>query len=237
MELFVTGEGHSMIPLSTRRLRSGRSRRRGFTLVELIFSMGIIVILAMLLMGAVIHARKQARDATCKGNLSQLWKSVNLYANNHDDFLFVNTVIPLQISNTIYSAGVVTGFGYLYSNFLPDHRSLFCTNDPVRDPNWEYGLHNWQTATGEVRVSYGYRGRQGFTEDPAAPLTLGMIDREPGRLMACDFYGGPTAPPNQHHEFHTNVLRGNGKVEQVKEIPRIGHDLLTAQQALDILDR
>jgi len=199
--------------------------------------MAVIVILAMLLLGAVMLARSQARDATCKGNLTQLWKCINLYANSHRDLLFVNTAIPLQISNVIYTAKTITGFGFLYLNFLPDHRILFCPSDPIRDPQWEYGMENWLTDDGEVRVSYGYRGRQGFTDDPDANLSLATLDSNPTKVIMCDFYGGGTAPPGHHHESHINVTRCSGQVEAVKALPRIGHDLATSQAALDLLDK
>ena len=216
---------------------TGGKRRGAFTLLELLVAMGVIIILAMLLLGAMIRARSQARDANCKNNLSQLWKCINLYANNHRDLVFVNTVIPLQISNVIYKDKTISGLGFLYSNFLPDYRTLFCPSDPVRDPEWTYGLDNWLTEEGEVRVSYGYRGRQGFTLDPDANLNLGVLDKNPTKVLICDFYGGPTAPPKHHHEWHINVVRCSGAVEAIRELPRIGHDLATAQEALDLLDR
>ena len=62
-------------------------------------------------------------------------------------------------------------------------------------------------------------------------------DQNPGNVIICDFYGGETAPPKHHHENHINVVRCSGSVEAVKDLPRIGHDLATAQEALDILDR
>ena len=223
------------------QLTGGRGRmagcRRGFTLLELMVCMGIITLLALLLLGAVMRARHQARDVTCKSNLGQLWKAVNYYANASNDCLFVNTTSPLRISNTIYKQAQYSGWGHLYPKYLRDNRIFYCPGDPIRDIEWaDYGWRHWETEDGEVRCSYGYRGRQGLVADPAVALTLSEIERNPQKIVGCDFYLPFAAPARVHHPSHTNVLRCNGSVVQVNRAIGFGPDDEDFQAALDALD-
>lgn len=59
-------------------------RKRGFTLIELMFVISIIAILAAILFPVFARAREAARRATCASNLSQIGLALNLYAQNYD---------------------------------------------------------------------------------------------------------------------------------------------------------
>ncbi len=63
-----------------------RSRRGGFTLIEMLVVIAIIGVLIALLLPAVSAAREAARGATCKTNLRQFGIGFNVYADNHRDF-------------------------------------------------------------------------------------------------------------------------------------------------------
>ena len=217
---------------------AGHSLRRGFTLVELMVVMGIIALLAALLLGAVVTARSQARDTTCKTNLTQLWKAVNYYANASNDTLFVNHKTPLRISNVVWAGQRKTGWGLLYPNYLEDYRVFYCPADPIRDPEWDsYGWQHWQTEEGEVQVSYGWRGRQGLVDDASVALTLSEVERNPQKAIGCDYYQDYAPFTGAHHKHHINVLRCNGGVEQVRETPSFGPEEENDVAALATIDR
>lgn len=61
--------------------------RRGFTLVELLVAIGIIVILISLLVPSVALARRAARQAQCASNLRQWAIAVNMYAQANQGWL------------------------------------------------------------------------------------------------------------------------------------------------------
>ena len=65
------------------RARLPRGETRGFTLVELLVAVGIIIVLISLLMPALSRARDQARRVSCLSNLRTLTAAWLLYADNH----------------------------------------------------------------------------------------------------------------------------------------------------------
>jgi general secretion pathway protein G len=60
-------------------------RRKGFTLVELLVVVAIIVILAGILYPVFAAARRAAYNATCLSNLKQIGLAVQMYAQDYDE--------------------------------------------------------------------------------------------------------------------------------------------------------
>jgi prepilin-type N-terminal cleavage/methylation domain-containing protein len=60
-------------------------RRKGFTLVELLVVVAIIVILAAILYPVFAATRRAANNATCLSNLKQIGLGVQMYAQDYDE--------------------------------------------------------------------------------------------------------------------------------------------------------
>jgi prepilin-type N-terminal cleavage/methylation domain-containing protein/prepilin-type processing-associated H-X9-DG protein len=66
------------------------SRRRGFTLLELVVVVGIVAILLALLLPAMLLARVRVQRAACLSNLRQLGFAWSCYVSDNQDTLVVN---------------------------------------------------------------------------------------------------------------------------------------------------
>lgn len=71
-----------MSHVHTPKLRSSRPTRRGFTLVELLVVMGIIIVLASITLPVVSAMRKRVRENACQNNLRQIFQATILVTND-----------------------------------------------------------------------------------------------------------------------------------------------------------
>ena len=65
--------------------------RKGFTMVELLVVIGILIVLAALLVSVIGKATAAARSAQCASNLKQVGAAINMYAIDNN-----NKLPPLQ---------------------------------------------------------------------------------------------------------------------------------------------
>jgi len=70
-----------------------RQRSSGFTMIEMLIVIAILAILVSLLLGAVVHLRRNARTTACANNLYQIGRAVAQYQANRQATPSLGTVL------------------------------------------------------------------------------------------------------------------------------------------------
>jgi prepilin-type N-terminal cleavage/methylation domain-containing protein len=142
-----------------------RSRPSGFSLVEMLVVLGIIVIVTALLLPAAMRSRKSARAVVCISNLRQLGQFYYLYADANRDLipLGISTLVPVPAWWTAWNqylwlqGGPSAACGpFLRREMVgPGSAKIFhCPNEAVESCRWEAQQQKYERAA---------RGDKGIT--------------------------------------------------------------------------
>lgn len=153
--------------------------KKGFTLVELLVVIGIIIVLAAILLPVLARARAGARRATCASNLRQIGLGFAMYISDHDE-VFPNTGDHMLWMGRRWRWPLQPYLGYsaqrdpvdpanpnLSANAGP--HVLVCPSDTTAPLAWD-------------STSYGYSAA--FYHTPA----------QVNAMRTTDLYGAPTVP-------------------------------------------
>jgi len=101
---------------------NSRADRRGFTLVEMLVVIGIIVVLVAILFPVFASVREQARQTQCISNLHQLGIALKSYRTDHGRYPFA----PYYDTDIGKYQG---GFSALFPDYVDDRSVFICPND------------------------------------------------------------------------------------------------------------
>jgi competence protein ComGC len=194
--------------------------RRGFTLVDVLVSLGVVVLLIGIMLPGLGKVQEVSRQIVCRSNLRQVGFGLALYADSSKDQLPSSVFIDLgqQKDNEVeYSPeDMMTlrlprnlsrrtntswdGLGLLYEQeMLPSQEVFYC---PSHHGNYEFSdvAETWRPPVGEIVGNYHYRGK-----GPNGSTRLSFI--EPSRsAIAAD---GLRTILDYNHKVGLNVLRAD----------------------------
>ena len=164
----------------------GAPRKRGFTLIEMLVVIAIIVVLMAIIFPIYSVVRRRARETQCVNNLNQLTVALKQYREDHGRY-------PSAPWYDATAGRYRGGFSDLYPDYIDDTGLLICPEDQAvkgvgqtKDNLYcSYnGLANdprggdWTLA----EVYYNYNGYD-FTGAPGAPIASTGIDNGGGAVV------------------------------------------------------
>lgn len=166
-----------------------RAGPRGFTLVELLTTIGVIALLIALVMPAVQMARESARRLRCANNLRQLGMALNSYAADYGwlpgggvgaGYSPHSVILPYLDERPIYNAlnfsVSALDTGPSSANQTAIHTTLACLLCPSDQPAPSVGVTGWSSyaANRGVNRRAGNRENGAFIVLPTTPSATSL---------------------------------------------------------------
>jgi prepilin-type N-terminal cleavage/methylation domain-containing protein/prepilin-type processing-associated H-X9-DG protein len=205
------------------------TRRKGFTLVELLVVIGIIALLIALLLPALAKSRESARRAACLSNLRQINMAFRFYAaDNHDQVPLGYRTASKQYNSMVFSTTAGNRwvlFGLLrVPGYLENPAVLFCPSENNTKFQFDTSENPWPapdvTPISNIQAGYCNRPDDQIPDDlanpPAAlqPFHMPRLINFRNRAVLADLTA-TRARIVTRHVTGINVLYGDGSAKWV----------------------
>jgi prepilin-type N-terminal cleavage/methylation domain-containing protein len=198
-------------------LRAGRSAARGFSLVELLVVLLIVVVLTSLLMPGLRTVRETANRLNCAANLRQIGCAITVYSTDNDERLpssyfgspevrQYSEMMAITTGPTSNSPNMFEGIGRLLpraGHYLDCSACLFCPSHRGEHTYERYEstiLNPWSTDE-RAFANYHYRG-----DVDAVSGVRYRFSSDHSFIMATD---GLRTQSDFNHGMGLNVLHGD----------------------------
>lgn len=121
------------------------TRRKGFTLLELLVVVAIIALLSAIALVSIDYVKARARDTKRKANINELHKALQIYHTTHEKY-------PIPVPSNVNAEICINGVDDALTKILNQSN---ITLTPLADPLWPNVLPEAaQEGTGHC---YGYK--------------------------------------------------------------------------------
>jgi prepilin-type N-terminal cleavage/methylation domain-containing protein len=158
-------------------LQSRITRRRGFTLVELLVVIGIIALLISILLPSLNRAREQAKKAMCLSNLRTMHHMLVMYANENKDrvpfgFIRDQKQYNYAMSEASTAAQRTVGLGRMYEvGYFTTGQAFYCPSNTWTEVMYNTPDNPWPPGSDTTKITrIGYSARSDDPTDPTLRL-------------------------------------------------------------------
>jgi competence protein ComGC len=175
----------------------------GFTLIDVLVSMAVILVLIAILLPSISKVRESARRVICGSNLRQLGLGLHMYSEDSADFLPPSVYLPTQsgrarastegspeLMDTVRTIqaehqdrpwGQWDGLGLLFArDYIAAPKVFYC---PSHSGNHGFDQYErlWSSPEGQIVSNYQFRGagprgtRRLYQIEPGAALVTDML--------------------------------------------------------------
>ena len=177
-------------------LPRNRNAPAGFTLVEMLVTLALMCIMAVMLYGFGSARHQRTQKELCHDNLQKIYLAMQIYANDFGGKLPLNT-------NAVTSEAVLNE---LVPRYTADTSIFICP-----------GGRDSQIPSGEPltkhKISYAYYMGRRLDTPQNFLMSDRQVDTQPKVTGEYVFSPNGRSPGNNHHKYGGNLLMGDGSVQ------------------------
>jgi prepilin-type processing-associated H-X9-DG protein len=185
------------------------SRPPGFSLVELLVVLALMIIITVMMWGFGSQNRQRAAQKGCRQNLEKIYLALQIYADDFGGKLPANT--NAQTSEEVLTA--------LVPRYTVDTSIFICPGG--KDSPLPSGV-----SFANRKISYAYYMGQQLGDAQQPMMSDRQVNTLPKRAGDLAFSETGKPPGNNHHKYGGNFLFGDGHVDLSP--PRLPFSFATA---------
>ncbi len=182
----------------------------GFSLIELLVVLALMIILTTMMWGFKSESRQHAAQRACQQNLEKIYVALQIYANDFSGRLPANT--NAQTSDAALDA--------LVPHYTVDTSIFICPGG--KDSPLPSGV-----SFAGRKISYAYYMGQHLGDAQQPLMSDRQVNTLPKRSGDQVFSTNGKPPGNNHHKYGGNFLFGDGHADLTP--PQLAFSLVTTQ--------